>query len=405
MHAPVTLLRLAVDAQVVDWRELIPEVEAGRTDRREIAESGADRIAEVADAEVECAGPHIAVVEEHDRAQLAPYRHSRLAGSLDERVAADGKTESAQRADLEPAPSAKARRAAQEEPLVERHIALEVAPAVDRAGAEAIRQHERPSDRQVMPYLSLHQPVVEVTPQPRTRLLDMPRDHIALPCVEHAVRRRAADVERNGRERAPLLPGARVEAQRDQLVPDREIEQPLGIDAAPLVLVDERQRPFVGGVGLMREDDASTQPVGRVHRLPGLPRLASETQREIRAEEIGLLEVRPHTAVERRPLPLEPGVARAAGEVHVVPPDTRPRPFLAAVPDAPGEALVLALGDGHARGNLDRLLVALLARLDVRELEQLHAIQLALALAHLGALEQVARLERELPFDHVLVHA
>ena len=46
-----------------------------------------------------------------------------------------------------------------------------------------------------------------------------------------------------------------------------------------------------------------------------------------------------------------------------------------------------------------------LERLDVDELEQLEPVQLALAFAQIAARESIARLERQLPADHVLADA
>src|SRR5438876_801112 len=155
----------------------------------------------------------------------------------------------------------------------------------------------------------------------------------------------------------------------------------------------------------MREDHASAQPVGRVHRLPRLPGLAAEPDREVRPKEVRLLEVQPDAAVERRPLGLGPRVPRATEEVEMVPADARARLLLGAVPDAERHALMLGLSNRHARRYLEGLLVAVLGGLDVRELEELHAIQLALALAHLAAPEQIAGFVRELPLDDLLAHA
>src|SRR2546428_8874733 len=89
-------------------------------------------------------------------------------------------------------------------------------------------------------------PVVEVAPQPGGRLLHMPRQEIATSRVEDVIRRRAADIECDGRQRAFLLAVAWIESERDQRVANREIGQTRRRDAAALELVDERERPFVG---------------------------------------------------------------------------------------------------------------------------------------------------------------
>src|SRR5688572_15997133 len=126
-------------------------------------------------------------------------------------------------------------------------------------------------------------PVVERSPHPLARLLGVGAEDVAGPRIEQAGRRRAADVERDGRERALELPVTRVKAERDQLIPEREVEQRFWTDRAALVLVDERDRPEILLVRLVAYRGAAAKRVERVHRLGRLPRLALEAEREVRA--------------------------------------------------------------------------------------------------------------------------
>src|SRR6266540_7547107 len=112
-------------------------------------------------------------------------------------------------------------------------------------------------------------------------------------------------------------------------------------------------------------------------------------------EEIGFAVIHPHPAVEGRPLRLEAGVLRPAEDIQMVPADPGPGLFFTAIADAEGHLLVLAFGDRDAHGHLRRLLFPFLLPFDVDELEELEAVQLALALAHFLAGEELARLERQ----------
>ncbi len=85
----------------------------------------------------------------------------------------------------------------------------------------------------------------------------------------------------------------------------------------------------------------------------------------------------------------------------MVPPQRRARLLLRAVPDARRQPLVLALADRDARRYIRQLLRLVFLRLDVRELEQLHVVQLPLRFAHLAPREEVAFLVGELPADDV----
>ena len=55
-----------------------------------------------------------------------------------------------------------------------------------------------------------------------------------------------------------------------------------------------------------------------VRRREGVPLLRLGAEREVRAEEVRLVEVEPHAAIERRPAHVRAGRPRAAQEVHVV---------------------------------------------------------------------------------------
>src|SRR6516164_11097870 len=76
--------------------------------------------------------------------------------------------------------------------------------------------------------------------------------------------------------------------------------------------------------------------------------------------------------------------------------------FFGAVADTKIYPIVAALGDGYLRRHVLRLLF-LLQRLDVDELEQLHAVQPALRRLQGASPEQIARLVAQLPLDDAVV--
>ena len=119
-------------------------------------------------------------------------------------------------------------------------------------------------------------------------------------------------------------------------------------------------------------------------------------------QEVRLAIVGADAAIQRRPLGLDAGLLRPAEDVAVLPANTRAGAFFRAVADAGGDLPVLSLrhrdADGHFLVHQHRLF----ERLDVRELEQLEPVQLALAFAHLTPRIAIARLERQLTTDDVL---
>src|SRR5262249_48666675 len=143
----------------------------------------------------------------------------------------------------------------------------------------------------------------------------------------------------------------------------------------------------------------------RVDRFGRLPRLAVERAGEPGREQIRLREIRAHAAIERGPLGFDARVPRAAEEVQVLPTNPRARLLLAAVADARGQPLVFALADGDMHRDIGRLRRLIPLRLDVHELEELHAVELLLAVANLVAAVELPRLERQLAPDDDLVDA
>src|SRR5689334_509698 len=114
MHPPPAGLRLAVDLQAGNRIQLIAEVEADRSDRRLVAEPGADRVAEIAQHEAHRLRPDVAAVEEQDAAEIAVQPRAQLLAEREHAVAADREPRFAQRAHLEASPSTDARGAAEE---------------------------------------------------------------------------------------------------------------------------------------------------------------------------------------------------------------------------------------------------------------------------------------------------
>src|SRR5690606_33920848 len=152
--------------------------------------------------------------------------------------AADREAEAAQRAHLVASPAADARGAAEEEPLVERNVVY-VASTLDRSGAQTVRHDEPPGDRQVMASLQRGGPVVVGAPEPVAGLLQVRVQDVPRSRVEQTVGRVPIEIDRDGRQRS--LRGAipRIQAERDQVVADLEVQERLVVDGAALVLVDE----------------------------------------------------------------------------------------------------------------------------------------------------------------------
>ena len=145
----------------------------------------------------------------------------------------------------------------------------------------------------------------------------------------------------------------------------------------------------MGDRGLAAGDDRL------VRRRKGVPLLPFAAQREVRAKQVRLVEIEADAAIERRLAPVRAGGARAAEEIHMVVFGVDARLFFGAVADAEVDALVLALRDRDARRHFGRLQL-LVERLDVGELEQLHAVQPPLGVLHQAAPVEIARLEGQL---------
>src|SRR5688572_7940581 len=120
VHPDAALLRRAVHEKAFDWIELVPDVEARRTDGRLIADAWAHRVAQVADIEIPRISPDISEVEKRRRPELPSDGNAELGRALEHRQSADRETETAERAHLVASPAADVRCAAQEIALVER---------------------------------------------------------------------------------------------------------------------------------------------------------------------------------------------------------------------------------------------------------------------------------------------
>src|SRR5262245_34278561 len=112
MNPPVAIGRLTVDEQPRNRIELIAVVETERTDRRLVAKASANRIAEVAELEVEWVVPHVAAVEKDDDAEIPADCGPQLFVERQHAVAAHRQPFD-QRTDLEPSPAADAGRTAE----------------------------------------------------------------------------------------------------------------------------------------------------------------------------------------------------------------------------------------------------------------------------------------------------
>src|SRR4030095_16302257 len=110
-----------VDEQTRNWIQLIAEVEANRADRGQIPEPWTDVVPQIAQIDPERLGPHVAGIQEQHDAEVAADGRAQLLAALEHAVPADRKPRS-ERADLESAPAAEARRTAEEKLLCKRHV-------------------------------------------------------------------------------------------------------------------------------------------------------------------------------------------------------------------------------------------------------------------------------------------
>src|SRR5580765_2734975 len=104
VNAPVARFRFAVHFQVRDAVQLISEVDARRTDRRQISEAGPCRVHERC-RDSERSVRHVAEVEERDASELTDERLADFCRPLQHGQPADRQSEAAQRIDFEPPPA------------------------------------------------------------------------------------------------------------------------------------------------------------------------------------------------------------------------------------------------------------------------------------------------------------
>src|SRR5262245_31155525 len=112
MHPPPPELGLVVHQQAWDRIQLVPEVEANRSDRSPIAKPGAYVISNIPEIDLVPIGPDVTGVEEQHAAQLTAKGDPRLRTERQHRLAADRKT-GAERTDFVAAPASQARGAAE----------------------------------------------------------------------------------------------------------------------------------------------------------------------------------------------------------------------------------------------------------------------------------------------------
>src|SRR5215208_2396261 len=122
----------------------------------------------------------------------------------------------------------------------------------------------------------------------------------------------------------------------------------------------------------------------------------------MRRQEVRLAIIDANASIERRPLRLDSQLLRASEHIAVIPANARACLFFRAIADTGGDLVVLPFCDRDANRYFLVHQHRFLERLDVRKLEQLESVQLALALPHRAASEPIVRLERQLPSDHVL---
>src|SRR5262245_57629690 len=76
VDSPWPLFGLSIHPKVRNGIELVSKVDACRTDRSEVPQSGTSRVQEVTGFELQRVGPHVAVVEKRDAPELAHQRHA-----------------------------------------------------------------------------------------------------------------------------------------------------------------------------------------------------------------------------------------------------------------------------------------------------------------------------------------
>src|SRR5436190_3681283 len=254
MDAPRARFRLSVHSEIRDSVELIPEVDARRPDRCQIPEAGTRGVYQRS-RDVERLVGDVAEIEERDASELAEQRLADFRRPLHHRQTADRQTETTQRADLEPSPTADARCAAEEIALEERDAGA-AAKCVDGAEMDAVRPHERSGHACVVASLAADFPVVVGPPQPLACLLEVRRQHVSPVGVEDVVRRIAIDVEGDRPGRAAGSACSRIETQSYQIVSNREVLQALVADGAALKLVDQGNGPVALRIRLMTQRGA-----------------------------------------------------------------------------------------------------------------------------------------------------
>ena len=182
-------------------------------------------------------------------AQVSDQRYPRFRGEIHRRLAADRQSRSAQRRDVEAPPAAQVGRAAEEVPLEERHGGFQSwAQAIDRAASRTKGEHGARAQRHVGAALERDLVVVVVAAQPPARLLEVHRGDVALARIGQITGGIAACVEEDRgpqplRYAAVNLTDARgIEAERNQLVPERQIGERLRRYHRALVLVRVGER-------------------------------------------------------------------------------------------------------------------------------------------------------------------
>src|SRR5687767_5839282 len=103
MKAESAWLVLAVHTQPLDAIQLVTEVHANRSDRRRVAQAGADVVPQTLEAEVPRFFANAAAVQEQHAAETLPEGHAQLGGEIERRRAAEWKPAAAERRHLVPA--------------------------------------------------------------------------------------------------------------------------------------------------------------------------------------------------------------------------------------------------------------------------------------------------------------
>src|SRR6185295_16988456 len=188
MKADAARLGCAVHEEAGNRIELVADIKTNRTDRRLIAQSRSDRVAQIAQVESERVRPHVAGVEEQHPAQIAAQHRAQLFADRQQAVAADRQAVD-ERADLESPPPANARRAAEKIPLPERHVLGVVADRPQACYLHAAGEHELVADRKVMAAVSRGRVVVERPRHEASGFLGMKCDLVSAVRVQEVVRR------------------------------------------------------------------------------------------------------------------------------------------------------------------------------------------------------------------------